>query len=151
MKQNKALSLIHGSHHLDERGLIRFVNDFDLTPTKRFYSIEHKDTNVVRAWQGHKIEEKYFHVVQGSFVIAAVEIDNWSTPSPSLLPQKFILKANESQVLHVPAGYANGFKALESNSIVMVFSSMTMDEAPKDDYRYDKDLWFNWNQNFYQD
>lgn len=144
MEDKKQLSLIHGSQHADERGLIRFVNNFDLSPVKRFYTIEHKNTNVVRAWQGHKVEEKYFHIIQGSFLLAAVKIDNWSDPSKSLVPQKFILSAEESQVLHFPAGFANGFRALEPNSLLIIFSTLTIDEAPKDDFRFDKDLWLNW-------
>ena len=146
MEEKKRLSLIHGSQHSDERGLIKFVNTFDLSPAKRFYTIEHKDPNIVRAWQAHKIEEKYFHVIKGSFLLAVIKIDNWADPSKFLEPQKFILSAEESQVLHVPAGYANGFRALESNSILLVFSNLSLAHAVEDDYRYDKNLWINWFQ-----
>lgn len=146
MEEKERLSLIQGNQYTDERGVIRFVNTFDLSPAKRFYTIEHKNTNVIRAWQGHKIEEKYFHVIQGSFLLAAVKIDNWAEPSKSLEPRQFILSAEENQVLHVPAGFANGFRALEPNSLLLVFSNLSMEHAVEDDYRYDKNLWINWFQ-----
>tara|TARA_R110002050_G_scaffold170054_2_gene301902 strand:+ start:5643 stop:6092 length:450 start_codon:yes stop_codon:yes gene_type:complete len=144
MEEKARLSLIHGSQHSDERGVIRFVNTFDLSPAKRFYTIEHNNTSIIRAWQGHKIEEKYFHTVKGSFMLAGVKIDDWSTPSESLVPEEFILKANDPQVLYVPAGYANGFRALEPDSILLVFSNLNLEEAAQDNYRFDKNLWMDW-------
>ena len=45
----------------------------------------------------------------------------------------------------IPLGYANGIKALETNSKLIVFSSQTLENAKKDDYRFEKNLWFDWN------
>jgi dTDP-4-dehydrorhamnose 3,5-epimerase len=144
---NQEIELISGDQHSDARGIIKFVNRCNLTKAKRFYTIEHTDISVVRAWQGHKIEDKFFHVLKGRFLVAGVKIDNWSKPAEFLIPQEFKLSADKPQVLHIPAGYANGFRALEPNSLVIIFSTLSIDEAPKDDYRYDKNLWLNWFQN----
>ena len=62
MKQN--MKIINGGTFKDSRGTLRFVNDFDFSEVKRFYQIENSSTDIVRAWQGHKIEEKFFLLLQ---------------------------------------------------------------------------------------
>lgn len=138
--------LIEGGDFKDERGVISFVNDFDLASIKRFYSITHPKLDVVRAWQGHRQEHKYFYVLKGSFVVAWVKIDNWESPSESLNSEFKILEASHTAVLSIPPGYANGLKALEDNSQIMVFSDYRLNESIDDKIRFDKKLWFDWNQ-----
>ena len=137
-------TLFSGRQHTDVRGKISFINDCDLTMAKRFYVIEPADTKVVRAWQAHQREEKWFYVMEGSFKIVLVRPDNWQLPSLDLPVEEYNLSAAKMQILHVPGGYANGFKALEPKSKIMVFSSFTVEESLKDDFRFDKDLWFKW-------
>jgi dTDP-4-dehydrorhamnose 3,5-epimerase len=137
-------TLFSGNRHLDLRGKISFINDCDLSKAKRFYVIEPAGTEVVRAWQGHKQEEKWFYVVEGSFKIVLVKPDNWQHPSLNLPVEEHKLSADKIQILHIPGGYANGFKALESKSKIMVFSSFTAEESMKDDFRFDKSLWYKW-------
>ncbi len=137
--------LITGGVHTDGRGQLKFVNDFTFQDVKRFYCITHPNTEIVRAWQGHRIEKKAFYVLSGSFLICTVEIDNWSTPSPDLPVLEFKLTGTESQVLVLPAGYANGFRALDNDSQIMVFSSLDIDESQQDDYRFPQENWYTWN------
>lgn len=137
------LVIIEGGIHEGERGVIRFVNDFNFKDIKRFYIIEQPE-NVVRAWQGHKFETKYFYVVSGSFFICGVKIDDWDNPSPDLPINTFLMSGDNSQILQIPGGYANGFKALEPNSKLLVFSKFNMTETNQDIYRFDKKLWHNW-------
>ncbi len=137
--------LITGGIFKDERGAVSFVNDFDMTSVKRFYQIKHKDIKTVRAWQGHKIERKWFYCTAGSFLLNLIKIDDWKNPSSDLIPETFVLKAGVSNILSVPSGYANGFKALEENSTLMTFSDQSIDEAKTDDFRFDKNYWFNWS------
>ncbi len=75
--------LISGGQFSDERGSISFVNDFSLDDIKRFYIIKHPDSHIIRAWQAHKEEIKYFYVLKGSFEIKLVKIFNWQTPKSS--------------------------------------------------------------------
>jgi len=140
-----SIQLIEGGTHSDERGTISFVNDFDLTNTVRFYRISHPNTSIVRAWQGHQKESKWFHCYQGSFLIKLMKIDNWDKPSKDLVPQIFELKSEQSQVLYIPHGYASGFKALEEDSSILVFSDLTTEESKEDDIRFEKNYWFNWD------
>lgn len=139
-------NIIQGGKYEDERGKLTFVNDFDLSPIKRYYTIEHVDIAVVRAWQGHKKEQKWFQVISGSFLVSVVKPDNWENPFENLKVNKFILKAEENQVLHIPGGFANGFKALEPNSKMIVFSDFSVEESANDNFRFDSQMWFDWKE-----
>ncbi|MDI5887449.1 dTDP-4-dehydrorhamnose 3,5-epimerase family protein [Flavobacterium yafengii] len=136
--------IILGRSYQDERGKLTFVNDFNLSEIKRYYIIEHTDINIIRAWQGHKMEQKWFQVISGSFLVAVVKPDNWENPSFDIQIERFILKSDNTQVLHIPGGFANGFKALETNSKMIVFSDLTLEEAANDNFRFDSNLWFDW-------
>lgn len=144
-KNSSKPSLIKGNQHSDERGTVSFINDFDLSPVKRMYTIQHPSTTTVRAWQGHKIESKYFKCLKGRFLVAVVAIDDWVSPSENLKPERYILDANNTEVLHIPAGYANGFKALDTDSELLVFSNLDLESAKNDQYRFDENLWIDWN------
>jgi dTDP-4-dehydrorhamnose 3,5-epimerase len=136
--------IIQGGEHVDARGKLTFFNDFDMKDVRRFYLIEHPDTSIVRAWQGHKKEQKWFYVVKGSFKVVLVRPDNWENPSADLKPSEFILEAIANRVLYIPGNFANGLKALEPESRIMVFSSFTVEESSKDNYRFDEHLWYSW-------
>jgi len=144
MKNNP--EIIEGGIYDDDRGRLTFINEFNFENVKRFYTISNKSTEIIRAWQGHKIENKYFYVSSGSFILCAVKIDDWDNPSIDLTVKKFVLSSKNSQILKIPAGYANGIKALEENSKLIVFSSNTLADSTNDDYRYDAEMWVNWSE-----
>ena len=73
------LKLVIGNRFADSRGVLAYNNDFDASAVKRIYFIENVDTNFVRAWQGHKIEQRWFTAVSGSFEIRIIAIDDWDT------------------------------------------------------------------------
>jgi dTDP-4-dehydrorhamnose 3,5-epimerase len=137
--------LIEGGQFSDERGSLRFVNSLDFKDVKRFYIIE-QPKNVVRAWQGHKIEIKYFYAISGSFLICGVKINDWENPSLDLKVHEYHVSEEKSQILMIPGGYANGFKALEDNSKLLGFSNFSLEESKQDDYRFDKNMWKNWDK-----
>jgi dTDP-4-dehydrorhamnose 3,5-epimerase len=137
--------IIAGGIFADQRGTISFINDFTLDEPKRFYTIQPADSNPVRAWQGHKKEEKWFFVVSGCFKVVTVKIDSWEAPSNECEIYEFDLKASTPAILHILVGYANGFKALQPDSRVIIFSNFTVQQSAGDDYRYDQNRWFNWN------
>ncbi len=136
--------IIKGNTHTDHRGTLRFVNDFDLKDVRRFYTIQHTDTSVIRAWQGHKTESKWFFPLKGSFVVAWVKIDNFDNPSDNLKAEYKILQAKEPEVIFLPPGYANGLRALEPESQIAVFSDMTLEESLKERHKYPPEKWFDW-------
>jgi len=141
---NSEAKIIVGGEFNDTRGTIFFVNDFDMKEVKRFYAIEHPNTKIVRAWQGHKIEKKWFYCIKGSFEVALIKIDDWSDPSTDLKCEEFVLKGAESEVLFIPGGYVNGFRALNNNSKMIIFSDKSIGDSEADDFRFDKNLWKKW-------
>jgi hypothetical protein len=58
---------------------------------KRLYTIQNIDTVFIKSWQGHKVEQRWFSVVQGSFKIILIAIDDWVRPSLNLEQYHFIL------------------------------------------------------------
>ena len=137
-------NFIIGGTYTDQRGTLSFVNDFDLTVIKRMYMITHDDSTVIRAWQGHQIEQKWFYVTEGSFTVMLVVIDNWENPGEDLTLFKYRLTTG-SGVLYIPGGYANGFKADVPNSKLMVFSDCTIEQSKNDNYRFEASKWVDWN------
>ena len=133
--------IIKGNKHSDERGSLSFINDFDLKDVRRSYIIEPANTEIIRAWQGHKTEWKYFQVIQGSFTIGLVKIDNWDSPSKQLKPEFHTLNANTPSILIVPGGYANGITSNEPNAKLLVFSSSTLENAKDDEFRFPDTYW----------
>ena len=135
------MQLIKGNIHKDQRGIVKFVNDFHFENVKRFYTITHPDTSTIRAWQGHKLETKYFYVTKGSFLINWIKIDNWQQPSKDLETNTHTLSDSESEILIIPPGHVNGFKALEPDSTMIMFSDMLLEDSKKDDYRFPVNYW----------
>lgn len=130
--------VIQGGQAKDSRGEIRFVNEFDMTLVKRFYIIKNSDTELIRGWRAHRIEQRWFYVLKGAFQLDLVKIDNWLNPDPNLPIERRHLKASEMQILNVPIGFGTAFRALESDSELLVYSDYPIAHAPHDDYTWDK-------------
>jgi dTDP-4-dehydrorhamnose 3,5-epimerase-like enzyme len=144
MNEENVPVIIAGGKHTDERGTLTYFNDLNLSAVKRLYVLEHPDPGIVRAWQGHQYENKWFYVVEGSFKIVLIRPDDWLSPAEDLQPQEFSLTSAADQVLHVPGGFASGFQALEPDSKMMVFSNFSIAESLNDDFRFNKSKWYNW-------
>ncbi|KKX51752.1 hypothetical protein, partial [Sphingobacterium sp. IITKGP-BTPF85] len=67
------IDFIKGGIAKDGRGQIRFVNDFEMSLVKRFYIIKNLDLTLVRGWRAHRIEQRWFYVLSGSFAIDTVK------------------------------------------------------------------------------
>jgi dTDP-4-dehydrorhamnose 3,5-epimerase len=152
---NSPTKLINGGVAVDDRGSIRFVNDFDFSGVKRFYQIStHSDLKgFIRAWHGHKKEGKYVYVAKGSAVVGAVKMEvrgDLNDISDALIepegkPERFILSAEAPKVLWIPPGYANGFMALEPKTIIQFFATSTLEDSLNDDIRFPADRWNIWD------
>lgn len=140
MQKNK-LEKIQGKIFHDVRGSVSFVSDFSFKDVKRFYQVENINTEFIRAFHGHMKEAKYVYVVAGAILLCTVFLDDEKTPSKDNKVEKFILKADDPQIIYIPPSYANGFKALEPKSKVVFFSTTTLEESQKDDYRFPADYW----------
>ena len=140
------IEIVNGEVFRDERGQISSLNAFRFPGVERVYFIHHPDVSVVRGWHAHKWEKKWFYCVKGSFTIALVEPDNWENPSPDLKPEIFEIDERDSKIICVPEGFANCIKAHEKDSVLMVFSGKILEEALLDSWRYDKNMWVDWNK-----
>lgn len=131
-------TLISGNCHQDQRGQLFYNNDFDTTCIKRMYVIENHSVDYIRAWQGHKIEQRWFSVVQGSFKIQLIAVDNWDIPSKKLPRIEYYLHSDKLDILHIPAGYISSIQAIEEKSKLVVMSDYYLGEL-KDEFRYPSD------------
>lgn len=138
-------NIISGGNYKDNRGQLEFFNEFDMSPIKRVYFTTHFDTNVVRAWQGHTIESRWFRCLNGSFTVKLVEIDNWKNPSDDLKVFEYELTADKQEILCIPNGYVNGFKALKADSKLMIMSNYGFNEIENDQIRFDQNKWVKWD------
>lgn len=130
--------LIQGGLHSDSRGKLWYNNDFDASTIKRFYLIENFNTDFVRAWQGHKIEQRWFSAVQGSFKIQLIKIDNWEQPSKDCKKTTFILNQEGLNIIFIPKGYVSSIQSLEKDSKLLVLADHFLAEI-NDEYRYEAD------------
>ena len=128
--------IIKGSFHSDTRGSLFCNNDFDASAIKRFYVIENQNVDFVRAWQGHKIEQRWFSVVEGSFKIKLIAIDNWEHPSKDLVPFVFMINSEKLDILQIPHGYVSSIQYLEKGSKLLVMSDYLLGEI-QDEYRFE--------------
>lgn len=130
--------IITGGSHSDTRGTVRFNNSFNATAIKRIYLIENNETTFVRRWQGHRIEQRWFSVLHGSFKIELIAIDNWEHPSIDLKSLSFIVNAETLDILHIPQGYVSSIQALKEGAKLLVMADYLLGEI-QDEYRFDID------------
>ena len=141
--------IINGGIATDDRGSVRFVNDFNFDGVKRFYQVQNHRVGFIRAWHGHHKEGKYVYVASGTALIGAVPIDMMIDKNIDQTKVfKTVLSANNPKILFIPAGYANGAKTLEKGTIIQYFSTGTLEEAVGDDIRFDYDLVDIWAEDY---
>ncbi|MFC1652362.1 WxcM-like domain-containing protein [Planctomycetota bacterium] len=133
--------LIEGGLHVDHRGIVAFVNDFDFAQVNRSYAISFHRARELRGWIGHRQEQRWFWAVKGTVQIAVVKPDRWDVPASNLSVVRFVLSATKPQVLHIPAENAIGIVNFNADAILMVFTSGRIENAKLDDYRFSVDTW----------
>jgi dTDP-4-dehydrorhamnose 3,5-epimerase-like enzyme len=140
----KVPTIISGGKATDDRGSLTFNNGIELNQFKRFYAIENHRQGFIRAWHGHLKEAKLFVPLRGSFLVAAVELDDPVSPSKDNKIAKSVISDTNSNSLFIPAGFANGFMNLSADAILLVYSTTSLDESKGDDYRFEFDYWNPW-------
>jgi len=86
MNINKnTLKRFEGGLAVDDRGHLKFINDFNFGGVKRFYQVENHQIGIIRAFHGHLKEAKYVYVVKGSIILCAVPFINTKNPDKKLL------------------------------------------------------------------
>jgi dTDP-4-dehydrorhamnose 3,5-epimerase len=133
--------IIEGASAADDRGTVAFANAFAFAGVKRFYKIVNFSTDTIRAFHGHLKEAKYAYVVKGAAIFSVVRMTDTKSPSKDVAPGRWILSGEKPSVLYIPAGHANGFRALVPDTQIMFFSTSTLEESKGDDYRFPADYW----------
>ena len=143
---NDEVKIINGGISVDDRGCLRFVNDFNFDNVKRFYQVENHRRGFIRAWHGHKNEGKYVWVASGSALVGVVPLEAPLGDMTNV--KKFVLSDKKPSILWIPAGNYNGFMSLEENTKIIFFSTSTLDESKNDDIRQAYDAWNIWDEDF---
>jgi len=133
-----------GGLSVDDRGEVGFVNDFDFSGVRRFYTVSNHAHGFVRAWHGHRHETKYVFVAAGAALVCCLEPDDWDSPSRDLPVLRFVLSERLPAVLRIPPGYVNGFMTLVAQTKIVFFSSSTLEESLADDIRFSARYWDPW-------
>lgn len=144
------MEMIKGGIAVDDRGSLRFINDFNFSGVKRFYQIQNHRAGFIRAWHGHQFEGKYFYVAKGSIMLASAPMDEHShfTVGDVSRVSKCILSDKNVSIAHIPPKHFNGFKTLEEGTVVLVYSTSTLEESKNDDIRVKWDYWDIWQEDF---
>lgn len=144
---NSVPQVITGGLAIDDRGTLKFINDFD--PVKygirRFYQVENFQQGFIRAWHGHQREAKYVYVASGAALVGCFPVKDATLSAIDITTHKFTLSESISRVLYIPPGWFNGFKSLSPDTKILFFSTSTLEESKGDDIRLDhdfiKDFW----------
>lgn len=134
-------NIIEGIRFVDDRGLLFYNNNVDFSLVKRCYIIENNKINPIRAWRGHKIEQRWFIAITGNFIVKLIHIDNWSLPNRLLPKFEFVLNSNSFNVLHIPPGYISSIESIDEGSKLFAMSDYGYMEI-NDDYQFPID-YFN--------
>lgn len=127
--------LLEGKKYQDDRGVITFNNDFDASKIKRIYTIENHSIDFIRGWQGHKIEQRWFASMKGSFEISVIVVDDFTNPSKNSTIQKYFLTDEVLTYLHVPAGCITAIQSMKNDCKLLVLSDYSIGEIA-DEYRF---------------
>lgn len=144
VSSSKVPYLIEGGLAVDDRGKVAFVNDFSFEGVKRCYMVSNHRVGFVRAWHAHRREAKYIMVLKGEAIVAAVAIDDWDNPAKDSYINRYILSEQKPAVLYIPPAYANGFMTLSPDTLMMYFSTSSLEESQGDDIRYHARYWDPW-------
>ena len=128
-------TIILGNIYTDSRGKLLYNNHFDASEVKRMYIVENNDLDILRGWQGHKVEQRWFFAVQGAFYIKLIKIDDWIKPSKKLSAIEYELDSSKLNILHIPAGYISCIKSKVLYSKLLVLADYLINEI-KDEYKY---------------
>ena len=136
----------------DHRGKVSFSNECDLTKAVRTYKVSNEKIRTVRAWHGHKLEEKWISVEEGEYLICAVKVNDFEKPNKKQKVYKFTMNS-DSGILHIPSNFANGAMNITKKNSIRYFSSLKLEQSKDDDFRFDSRYWDPWsefNPNLYE-
>ncbi len=136
---NKDPEIIIGDRRSDVRGSVAFINEFNFKGVKRFYHVRNQSPKIIRGFHGHMKEAKYVYVSRGKALVAFVRLTDFKHPSQDEPVTRVILSEDKPAVLYIPPGYANGVRVFTKNTDIVFFSTLSLDLAKDDDFRFPPD------------
>lgn len=133
--------LYEGGISFDKRGSVSYNNNLTFKKIKRFYIVQNKTNNFVRAWHGHKKEAKYILCIKGKVKVSAVRIKDFKKPKKNSKIYSWIINDKKPSVVFIPPGFANGTKSLLKGTKIFVLSNSTLKDSSKDDFRFKENFW----------
>ena len=133
--------IFQGGISFDKRGSVSYNNSLELKKIKRFYIVQNKKNNFVRAWHGHKIEAKYILCIKGKAKVSAVRIKDFKKPKKNSKVYSWIIDEKKPSVIFIPPGFANGTKSLLKGTKIFVLSTTTLKDSLNDDFRFKENFW----------
>ena len=127
--------------HSDTRGSLLYNNDFDFKDVKRFYHIKLPEEGIIRAFHGHMVEKKYAYILKGEIKIAIIPLTDALHPAKNVEIQTYSLNASNPQILVIPPKNANGIMSMSKDSEIIFYSTLSLEDSLKDDYRFPEDYW----------
>lgn len=118
---------------VDDRGVLHQVIETAqkaLPQIARVYQVRNFDPGTIRGFHRHRREWKAFYVSQGSAKFVVCQENAGSLES-------FVMTDQQPRLLVVPPGFYNGWKALGPDTLLLGFSSATIEESVQDDERVD--------------
>ena len=142
--------IIQGSISIDDRGSLSYCNDFNHEQRKiqRSYTVKNH-SSFIRAFHGHKIESKYVEVIEGAALIVVYKVKDWETgeiePGTEI---KITLSSQKPGYFYIPPGYANGAKTLVDGTIIKYYSTVSLETAATDDFRFSHTIGNFWQEDY---
>ncbi len=133
--------IFEGGISFDKRGSVSYNNNLQLSKVKRFYIVQNKKNNFVRAWHGHKVEAKYILCIKGKVKVSAVRIKDFKKPKKNSKVYSWIIDERKPSVIYIPPGFANGTKSLVKGTKIFVLSTSSLKASLKDDFRFEENFW----------
>jgi dTDP-4-dehydrorhamnose 3,5-epimerase len=103
--------------------------------------VENHKQGFIRAWHGHEKEAKYVYVASGAALVGAVNFETNEV-------EKVVLSSEKPGVLYIPQRHFNGFKNLVDNTVILFFSTSTLEESKGDDIRKPYNHWNIWQEDY---
>lgn len=129
--------------HTDSRGSLLFNNNFNFDDIKRFYHIKLPKKGIIRAFHGHLVEKKYAYILKGEIKIAIIPLTDAHHPAKNVEIQTYSLSASNPQILVIPPKNANGIMSISKDSEIIFYSTLSLEDSMKDDYRFPENYWGN--------
>ena len=133
--------IFQGGISFDKRGSVSYNNSLKIKKGKRFYIVQNKKNNFVRAWHGHKVEAKYILCIKGKIKVSAVRIKDFKKPKKNSKIYSWIIDEKKPSVVFIPPGFANGTKSLIKGTKIFVLSTTSLKDSLKDDFRFKENFW----------